>query len=133
MAFTYDTTTERGKTRLLIHDNTDGTYGTDYDFTDADIDAMLEMNGDDVWMAASDLCRTLAVKATPTAFILKLPGALELDKKDIAKIYNNLADKYEKRSYEGAGGTGSVVEFIDSYAIDIDALGRDVGEYVGDI
>lgn len=130
MAFTYDVTTERGQCRLLMHDNTDGTYGTDYEFTDADIDSMIDLNSGDVYLAASTLCRILAVKATPTAFILKLPGALELNKKDIATIYNTLADRYERRSLSGPGG---VVEFIDSYDISIDQLGRDRSEYVGDI
>ena len=130
MAFSYDPSNDLGKVRLYIHDNTDGVYGTDYEFTDADILSILEQEGDDVWLASSTACRILAVKATPTAFILKLPGALELDRKDIAKIYNGLADKYEHRALSGPDG---VVEFIDSYDINIDQLGKDRSEYVGDI
>jgi len=125
MSFTYDPTTERGKVRLLIHD----TDANSYEFEDDEIDAFLEQNSDSVWLAAADACRSLAVKSTPTAFILSIPGAIELDKKQIAKIYLQMAREYETRA---SSGTDFVTEYIDSYNIEWDVLGTDETEYVGD-
>lgn len=129
MSFTYDPTTDRGKVRLYCHDTTDGTYGTDYDFSDADIDAFLEQNSDSVWLAAADACQILATKAAATGYIIKLPGALELDKKQIPKIYLALAETYRKRATEGAD---FVIEYVDSFDYNIGILGQDESEYVGD-
>ena len=126
MAFTYDPTTDRGKVRLLIYDNTDGTYKEDYFFSDADIDALLEINGDSVWYSASEACRIMAVNATSTNYLFKIPGAIELDKRKIAESYTNLADKYESRT---GGGSENIIEFVDSFAIDYDLLGNDQSEY----
>ncbi|MBW8001760.1 MAG: hypothetical protein FVQ80_07020 [Planctomycetes bacterium] len=129
MSFSFDPTSDRGKVRLYCHDTTDGTYGTDFDFSDADIDAFLEQESDSVWYASAAACRVLAVKATATAFLLKIPGAIELDKRQIAKIYLGLADKYQARADGSAGG---IVEYVDSFAILYDVLGREIGEFVGD-
>ena len=123
MSFTYDPTTDRGKVRLYCYD----TDSTNYEFEDNEIDAFLEENSESVLLSAADICRVLAIKAAPTAYILKLPGALELDKKKIAGIYNNLAIGYEKK----ANGIGqNIVEYIDSFDIDIDIYGSDESEYV---
>jgi len=129
MAFTYDPTIDRGKIRLLCHDTTDGTYGTDYDFNDADIDAFLEINSDSIWLAAADACRVLAVKATSSGYLIKLPGALELDKKQVPKLYIALAERYEQRAN---ASVDTVVEYVDSFDIVTDVLGQDESEYVGD-
>lgn len=129
MSFVYDPTTDRGKVRLLVYDNTDGTWKVDYNFQDADIDAFLELNSDDVWLSAAEACRSLAVLAAGSAFALTIPGALELDKKQVSARYLQLADRYQARASSGAG---SVVEYIDSYAIEINQLGVDNSEYVGD-
>ena len=130
MAFTFSPTTERGKVRLLLFDTTDGTYGTDYNFSDADIDALLEQNSDSVWLAAADACRALAVKNATSAIKLAIPGAIELDKKEVSKMLMSLATKYENRA---TSSVDTIVEFIDSFDIDVDILGEDSGEYVGDL
>lgn len=130
MSFTFDPTTDRGKVRLLVHDTTDGTYGTDYDFSDADIDAFLELNGDSVWLASAEACRSLAVKATATSYIIKLPGALELDREEVAKRYIQMADRFEQRA---TSSSDTVVEYFDSFDYGIDEIGQDIGEYVGDV
>lgn len=129
MAFTFDPATDRGKCRLLIHDTTTGTYGVDYDFSDADIDAALEQNGDSVWLASADLCRALAVKATSGAISISIAGAISLDKKQVAKFYMDLADQYEKRA---VAGPDMVTEHVDSVAIGIDVVGQDESEYIGE-
>jgi hypothetical protein len=60
MAFTFDPTTDRGKVRLLIQDDTEQHDGIDiYFFTDAKIDAYLELNDDEtgdarIRLAAAD-------------------------------------------------------------------------------
>ena len=130
MAFTFSPTTERGKVRLLLFDTTDGTYGTDYNFSDADIDALLEQNSDSVWLAAADACRALAVKNATSAIKFAIPGAIELDKKEVSKMLMALATKYESRA---TSSVDTITEFIDSFDIDIDILGEDSGEYVGDL
>ena len=129
MAFTYDPTTDRGKTRLLCWDNKTGTYLTDYNFTDADIDSFLEQNSDSVFLAAASACRTLAVKASAGAFLLTLTGALTLDRREVAKMYNDLADKYERRA---SSGPDVLTEYVDSFAYDVDLIGNDISEYIGD-
>ena len=129
MIFSYDPSNDNGKVRLLIHDTTTGIYGTDYEFTDEDISGLLEQNSDSVFLAAASACRILAVKATSGAFILKLPGALELDRRDVAKIYENLAEKYEARA---STGPDVLTEYIDSFAYGVDLIGNDTSEYIGD-
>jgi hypothetical protein len=56
MAFTYDPTTARGKVRLLIQD----TVSASAVFTDADIDAFLELAGGNAYAGAALACRSLA-------------------------------------------------------------------------
>ena len=129
MTFSYDPSNDNGKVRLLIHDTTTGIYGTDYEFTDEDISGLLEQNSDSVFLAAASACRILAVKATSGAFILKLPGALELDRREVAKIYENLAEKYEARA---STGPDVLTEYIDSFAYGVDLIGNDTSEYIGD-
>lgn len=136
MSFTFSPTTDRGKVRLLLHDTTDGTYQTDYEFSDADIDALLEQNSDDVWLAAADGCRVMASKSTPSAISLTIPGALGLDKKKPAQIWLELAKRYEMRA-SGILGDGSILgtatEYWDSVLTGHSTTGADETEYIGDI
>lgn len=129
MTFTYDPSNDIGKCRLLVHDTTLGTYGVNYDFTDEDINGILEQNSDSVFLAAADLCRILSVKAISSAFTIKLPGALELDKREVAKLYMQMAEKYEQRASEGPD---VVIEYVDSFAYGTDLTGGDISEYIGD-
>ncbi len=46
MAFTYDLTTDRGKVRLIIRDTDTVTVANQF-FTDAEIDAFLDLHGND--------------------------------------------------------------------------------------
>ena len=130
MTFSYDPSNNIGKCRLYCFDNIDGTYRTDYNFTDEDISAFLEQNSDSIWLSCADMCRALAVLAAGSAFALTIPGALELDKKQISQRYLTLADRYQARSMSTVD---NVVEYVDSYAIAIDQLGVDNSEYVGDV
>jgi len=125
MAFTHDPTTDRGKTRLLISDTVEATAA----FTDAEIDALLELNSDSIWYAAADGCRSIAAGKASSAFMVRIEGALQIDKREIPKYFLNLASKYEDRA---GGSSDNVVEYIDSLNTDIDLIGRDLSEYVGD-
>jgi len=129
LSFTLNYDTDRGRCRLLIHDTTDGVLGTDYVFEDAAIDAALSLNSDSVWLASSDLCRSLAAKTTDASFSFKIPGAIELDKRQIAKLYLSLAKEYYSRA---SGSADMVAEYIDSFDLNISDYGVDAGEYVGD-
>ena len=130
MAFTYDPATSRGQVRLLVFDTTSGSSGTSK-FSDADIDAFLEINSDSIWLAASDAARSLAAEAIPSAFDLEIGnGAIEIDKRKIAAYWIGLAEKYELRASSSADQT---VEYTDSYDLTIDRIGIDRSEYVGDI
>lgn len=129
MTFTYNPSDDIGKCRLLTHDTTSGTYGTDYEFSDEDINGILEQNSDSIFLAAADLCRILGMKAISGAFVLKIPGAIELDRREISKLYMEMASKYEARASEGPD---VVTEHIDSFAYGVDIHGNDTGEYIGD-
>ena len=124
---TFDPATDRGQVRLLLGDWQDITSLT---FADASIDAFLTMNGDDIWMAGADGCRALASLNIPNAFVLGIAGAINIDQRDISKVWLALASKYESRAM---GGTQGVVEYIDSVASEINQFGIDQSEYVGDV
>lgn len=98
MAFTYDTTTDRGKVRLLVYD----TGATTAVFTDADIDAFLELSGGDVFLAASMACNHRAAKGVADGIGVTL-GAYGITSVD-AMTWNDLADKYKAEAYRRAGG-----------------------------
>ena len=126
MAFTHDPSTDRGKIRLFVYDIVEASAA----FTDAEIDAFLEMNSDSIWYAAADAARSLAAKNTNSAFMLRIEGALKIDKKKIAEYFLSLASKYEGRA---SSSTENIVEYVDSMAIDVDVTGVDHSEYVGDL
>ena len=126
MAFTADATTDRGKCRILVGDTNSG----DYTFEDADVDAMLELNSDSVWLASADLCRSQSARNASNAFILDIAGSIMIDKKQVAKVWLTLAHRYEARAVTGPD---SIIEYVDSYDTMINELGQDVGEYVGDL
>lgn len=123
MAFTHDASTSEGLVRTLIDD----TNSTDYEFEDAEITATLDVNEDDVWRAAADLCRALAAKYAKGVQKLSLgKGDISIDNSKKAAHFSSMADRYEARS------GGDVVEYIDSVNVLIDGHGIDQSEYMGD-
>jgi len=129
LSYSYSLSTSRGKVRLLIRDTTDEVVpikGEHYVFSDAEVDAFLELNSEDVWAAAADGCNALAADEILGALRLKLSG-FEIDRTKVPEYWNKLAEKYEKKAKEGA-----VVEFIDSFAYEISEFGEDDSEYMGD-
>ncbi|MHA2070017.1 MAG: hypothetical protein ACXABY_37100 [Candidatus Thorarchaeota archaeon] len=129
MAYTYSPTTDRGKVRMLIRDVTNEsgpTIGVDYIFSDASIDALLDLNDDDVWLAAADGCRARAGEKSDGAIAIDLSG-LKVDLKKPPEYWLRLAQVYEKRS------AGDVSEYVDSYLHQVSFAGEDESEYVGDL
>lgn len=126
MSFTVDYATERGKVRQLVGDVKSGTSV----FSDEQIDAFLEDNSDSVLLAAADGARARAALLINTSFDLELTGALRLDREKIAENWMKLASEYQRRA---TFGPDVVVEYMDSFDVDIDVLGDDKGEYVGDL
>ena len=123
MAFTHDLDTDEGVLRTLLGD----TDSTDYIFEDAELTALLDLNGDDVWRAAADGCRSLAAKYTKEALDIGLgKGDIRIDKTKRARYYSDLA-----KTYDGRSGS-EVSEYVDSMNIGVDAYGSDRSEYVGD-
>ena len=130
MAYTYNISTDRGRVRLLVGDTTTKTIqvqGEHYAFSDAEIDAFLDLNSDDVWAAAADACRTFAANEILGALRLSLSG-FTIDRSKVPEFWNNLADKYEAKAK-----AGDITEFIDSFDHQISDFGEDETEYVGDI
>jgi len=75
MAFTYDTTTSRGKVRLLIGDTDTSTVANQI-YTDAEIDAFLSMEKSVVRRAAASALESMAASQ---AMILKVLKVLDLE------------------------------------------------------
>lgn len=102
MAATYDTTTDRGKVRLLISD----TDTTDAIFDDAEIDVFLDLRGDDVHLAAATALRAIAGNE---AQVLKRIRLLDLDLNGpaVAQSLRELADTYEREA-DDADGAGDL-------------------------
>ena|SRR5690554_2335972 len=104
MAFTYDTSTDRGKVRLIITD-------TDEDnaiFQDAEIDAFLEMQGG-VLLAAAQALDTIA---SSEALVLKKVRLLDVqtDGPAVAKALREHAQ--ELREEEKRDGAFAIAEQV---------------------
>lgn len=93
MAFTYTVTTDRGKVRLLLRDTVSATA----EFADDEIDALLTLASNDIFMASSHGCRSLAAKYAAKA-TSKKTGNYSEDLTKRAKQYMDLAKTYEEAS-----------------------------------
>lgn len=125
MAFTYDSTTDRGRVRLLVGD-TDTSDSTKQIFTDAEIDAFLALESSEVYAAAAAACESLAATSARSAIRYKAEKLLDIDRKDVPEHFRALAEKYRERS------TTAPAEEIDSMDYAVGAFGGDMSEYVGD-
>ena len=126
MAFTYDPGSSRGRVRLLLSD-TDTADATKQIFTDAEIDAFLAIESNEIYAAAAAACESLAANTARSAIRMKLERLLEIDRKDVPKHFRELAMMYRKRA------VSAPAEEIDSMGYDISPFGRDRSEYVGDV
>ena len=126
MSFTYDPTTDRGKVRLLVGD-TDTATAANQIFTDAEIDALLSIEDNEVYAAAAAGCESLAAVATHSAVIVRAGRILNIDRAKVPAHYRALAEKYRERSL------AAPTEEIDSLDYSVGPYGVDASEYVGDV
>jgi len=131
LAYNHVPATSEGLLRSMIYDtSTEATpvKGTDYYFDDDELTAILDQNGDDLWAAASDCCRSLAALFAKEAIELGLGKRdIYINKKERSKFYLQLASQYSSISV----GSGGITEYIDSVNYDIGADGVDDSEYMG--
>ena len=124
MAFTYDPTTDRGRVRLLVAD-TETARAEDQIFSDAEIDAFLSLESNEVYAAAAAACSAVAASASRSAVAWRVMDS-SLDMKAVPKAYRELAEDYRARS------VAAPAEEIDSMDYTISPFGKDLSEYVGD-
>ena len=131
LAYTLSPTTDEGALRILISDTTEvgsPTKGTDYYFSDADLTAILDLNGSNLWDSAADACRSLAARFAKEAIILGLGKQdIYIDKKKKSEYYLGLAKSFAVRS------GSDVSEFVDNFSYSIDEAGNDQSEYIDDL
>ena len=126
MAFTYAPGTARGRVRLLVSDTDDVTAANQV-FTDAEIDAFLSLEDNEVYAAAAAAAQSMSANASRSAIRYIAERILEIDRQKVPEHFRKLAEMYRKRSMAGPG------EEIDSAAYEIGTFGGDGSEYVGDV
>jgi|GEM_PF-3308082 len=126
MALTFDVTTSRGKVRLLIHD-TDTATAANQLFTDAEIDAFLSLENQEVYAAAAAACESIASSAARSAIRVRAERIFDIDRRDVPGHFMKLAKTFRARAVEGEPW-----EINDSVDYHIDRYGRDLGESWGE-
>ena len=121
MSFTYDVSTDRGKTRLLIAD----TASTSYVFEDDEIDAFITLGGE-VLLAAAMALRSLAADKAKFAIYYVLNG-FTMDRREVTKRLLEIADKLESSAEGVPFEYESVLEGF------IDSMGQDRSNYMDSI
>ena len=123
--FTYDTTTSRGRVRLLIGD-TNASDASKQIFDDDEIDAFLSLGDNEVYAASAPACRSLATAAAGSSLVMKAEKLLELDRRSVSAHFRLMVAEFEEKANAGP------YEEIDSMAYSVDHFGHDTSEYVGD-
>ncbi|HEB35874.1 hypothetical protein LCGC14_0725840 [marine sediment metagenome] len=125
MSFSFDPTTDVGVLRVLLEDTTQ-TSSVSAAFSNESLEALLDLNGDDIWFAAADGARALAAKFAKEAISVGLGREdIRIDKKKKAEYFLELAKSFSARS------GSDVVEYVDSFNVIVDSVGRDRSEYIG--
>lgn len=125
MAFTFDPTTTRGKVRLLLGDTNTSEIPKQI-FSDAEIDAFLSLENNEVYVAAAAGAESIAANKAKSAIMWEALDE-ELDMRDVPKHYLALAKIWRER-----GTSGEPFEEMDTLDYRISPFGRDESEYVGD-
>ena len=109
MAFTYDPTTDRGRVRLLVADTNDAD-ATLQIFTDAEIDAFLDLNDQAVLLAAAMAAESIA---SSELFIQKVIQTLDLktDGAATAREWRMKAREW-REVYEASGDVIDIAEMV---------------------
>ncbi len=122
MTYSFDSSTDVGVLRTLLEDKEESTA----EFSDEELESLLDLNGDDVWLAAADGARSLAAKFAKEAISIGLGREdIRIDKKKKAEYFLEMAKSFSARS------GGDMNEYIDSFNIIVDSVGRDRSEYIG--
>jgi hypothetical protein len=87
MSFTYDLTTDVGKVRFFINDQNEPAQ-----FTDEEIQAMLDLNGGSLYLAAAMCLESLASKYAGSSTLVQI-GDFETRKGDKSKQYLDAAQR----------------------------------------
>lgn len=97
-----DYSTDRGKVYLLIGDTS--AVVEQQIFQDDQIDALLSMNGSNVWLTAADACRAIAADAARCAIAYTLLGGdASVNRQQVPDKYLALAKTYTERSDKAPG------------------------------
>lgn len=105
MAFTYDTTSDRGRVRMVITDRDEANPI----FQDDEIDAFLDMNDDSIRLAAASALETIA---TDQALVLKVIVTLDLET-DGAKVADSLMKRAASlRAQEESVGAFDIASMV---------------------
>lgn len=102
MSFTYDPTTTLGQVRLLAVDF-DSANAT---FQDADIQAFLNLNGQNIRLAAAQAVDTIAALAAAVQGRTRFAG-IQLDGSVVAERMSALAGELRRQVYAGEDGSDS--------------------------
>ena len=125
MTFTYSPTTSRGRVRLLLGD-TNTAESNKQIFTDAEIDAFLSIESNEVYAAAAAGAESIAASTSRSAIAWEALGT-DLDLRDVPKRYLDLAKTWRARAT-----SGEPWEEVDTLDYVITRFGGDASEYIGD-
>lgn len=119
MAFTYDTTTDTGKIRLLIFD----TDSTNYVFEDAELAVFYDIEGDSLKRAAALALETMA---SNEAFVQKVITLMDLrtDGAATARALLARADKLRSQADDEEYAADGAFEFAEWVVDDFSARER---------
>ena len=106
--------------------DTDDDDSTKQIFDDAEIDAFLAIENNELYAAAAAACESLAANTARSAIVFRAEKLLSIDRKEVPKHFRELAAMYRKRA------VSAPAEEIDSMDYNISPFGRDQSEYVGD-
>lgn len=114
MAFTYDLSTDAGKVRLLIPDNT-STTTVSHVFEDEEIDAFLALEYSNTRRAAALALETIAANEAYTLKVIKLldlqtDGAKTSDA--LLKRAKLLRDQADRQDASEEGGAWDIAEWV---------------------
>jgi len=126
MAFTFDSTNpvNRDKVRVLIKD----TVTPGHLLTDAEIDMLLTIAEDEIFLAARHACLALASKFSDKESSYSLPNGISVSKAAQSGIYLQMAEEFKTLHQEQQG----LFFDMSNYDYSVDAFGRDTTEYRGD-
>ncbi len=101
MVFTYDTTTDRGKVRLLLGD----TDSTNAIFDDAETDAFLAMGDDEPFLAAAVGAESIASSEMYIQKVIEIMD-LKTDGAKVAAEWRQKAKQWRQAYADSIGETG---------------------------